>query len=91
MSSEAERVFPFAEQQIWVVGGRPRVEGAFVKRLARMTQLSHVRGGATFAAAGTVVTEMNTPDSPPVRAEVSDSTPAAAAITATMSVHRSGW
>ena len=41
-------------------------------------------------AAGTVVTEMNTPDRPPVRADVSDSTPAAAAMTATTSVHRSG-
>ena len=41
-------------------------------------------------AAGTVVTEMNTPESPPVRADVSDSTPAAAAMTATTSVHRSG-
>ena len=41
-------------------------------------------------AAGTVVTEMNTPDRPPIFADVSDSTPAAAAITATMNDHLSG-
>ena len=41
-------------------------------------------------AAGTVVTEMKTPERPPTRAEVSDSTPAAAAMIATMNDHLSG-
>ena len=41
-------------------------------------------------AAGTVVTEMKTPDSPPTLAEVRDRTPAAAAIRATMKDHLSG-
>ena len=43
-----------------------------------------------FPAAGTVVTEMNTPDRPPTFAEVSESTPAAAAMRATMNDHLSG-
>jgi hypothetical protein len=43
-----------------------------------------------YPAAGTVVTEMKTPDSPPTRADVRDSTPAAAAMTATMNDHLSG-
>jgi len=37
-----------------------------------------------------VVTEMNTPESPPTFAEVSDRTPAAAAIRETMNDHLSG-
>ncbi|SLJ83027.1 Uncharacterised protein [Mycobacteroides abscessus subsp. abscessus] len=41
-------------------------------------------------AAGTVVTEMNTPVRPLALAEVSASTPAAAATTATMNDQRSG-
>ena len=45
---------------------------------------------ATFPAAGTVVTEMNTPDRPPTLLAISDSTPAAAAITATITDHLSG-
>ena len=45
---------------------------------------------ATFPAAGTVVTEMKTPERPPTFAEVSDRTPAAAAMMATMKDHLSG-
>ena len=45
---------------------------------------------ATLPAAGTVVTEMNTPDSPPTLALVRESTPAAAAMRATMKDHLSG-
>ena len=41
-------------------------------------------------AAGTVVTEKNTPDNPPTLAEVNDRTPAAAAMTATTKDHLSG-
>ena len=41
-------------------------------------------------AAGTVVTEMKTPDSPPTFAEVRERTPAAPAITATTNDQRSG-
>jgi hypothetical protein len=40
--------------------------------------------------AGTVVTEMNTPDRPPAFAEVRESAPAAAAMSATMKDHLSG-
>ena len=54
-------------------------------------QAPNARPTATLAAAGMVVTEMNTPESPPIREEVSDRTPAAAAITATTNDHRSGW
>ena len=42
------------------------------------------------AAAGTVVTEMNTPTSAPLFAEVSERTPATPARTATTSDQRSG-
>ncbi len=45
---------------------------------------------ATFPTAGTVVTEMKTPESPQTFAEVRDRTPAAAAMTATMKDHLSG-
>ncbi len=45
---------------------------------------------AMLPAAGTVVTEMNTPERPPTLAEVSDRTPAAAAMIATMNDHLSG-
>src|SRR4051794_10962543 len=48
------------------------------------------RPRATLPAAGMVVTEMKTPDSPPVLAEVRESTPAAPAMTATMNDHLSG-
>ena len=48
------------------------------------------RPSATLPAAGTVVTEMKTPESPPTFAEVRDRTPAAAAMTATMNDHLSG-
>ena len=41
-------------------------------------------------AAGMVVTEMKTPDRPPVLAEVRESTPAAPAINATMNDHLFG-
>ena len=50
----------------------------------------NARPSATLPAAGTVVTEMKTPASPPTRADVSDSTPAAPAMTATMNDHLSG-
>jgi hypothetical protein len=42
-------------------------------------------------AAGTVVTEMNTPERPPTFDDVNDSTPAAAAITATIRDQTLGW
>ena len=45
---------------------------------------------AMLPAAGTVVTEMKTPERPPTFAEVSESTPAAAAMIATTSDHLSG-
>ena len=45
---------------------------------------------ATLPAAGTVVTEMNTPVKPPARDEVSASTPATPAMSATISDHLSG-
>jgi hypothetical protein len=41
-------------------------------------------------AAGTVVTEMKTPVSPPAFVDVSDRAPAVAAMTATMNDHLSG-
>ena len=49
-----------------------------------------VSPNATLPAAGTVVTEMKTPESPPTLAHVRERTPAAAAITATMNDHLSG-
>ena len=59
--------------------------------LPRISSLTpKARPKATFPAAGTVVTEMNTPERPPTLADVSDNTPAAAAMTATMNDHLSG-
>ena len=46
---------------------------------------------ALVMTAGTVVTEMNTPLSPPTLEEVNERTPAAAAITATIKDHTLGW
>ncbi len=51
----------------------------------------NARPRARLPAAGTVVTEMNTPDSPPMRPDVSERTPAIAAITATATDQPSGW
>ena len=53
-------------------------------------QSPNAKPNPTLPAAGTVVTEMNTPDRPPSFDDVSDSIPAAPAITATMNDHLSG-
>ena len=54
------------------------------------SQAPKAKPRATFPEAGTVVTEMKTPESPPTFADVRDSTPAAAAMSATMKDHLSG-
>ena len=50
----------------------------------------NARPSAMLPAAGTVVTEMKAPASAPTRADVSESTPAEPAMTATMNDHLSG-
>ena len=55
-----------------------------------LVQRPNASPSATLPAAGTVVTEMKTPGQAADLAEVSDRTPAAAAMTATMNDHLSG-
>jgi hypothetical protein len=69
----------------------PRIFTSSCKALGHISPFAlKANSSAMLPAAGTVVTEMNTPVRPPDLAEVSDSTPAAPAITATMNDHLSG-